>query len=277
MNPLVLAALPAFLGSLFLMQRGGASPSQQLQQAVVFCVAALACTLLSHKPLPFTDKSRDRALIVAAVLVVLPLLLPSTAPHRWLGAGGFRLYIASVVLPSAVLLLAQARSGWAHLLVIAAALAAQPDASQATAFALAGLVVLLRAPLPVLARVGVGAALAGAATVAWLRPDPLEPVSYVEGVLVLAQQVGPLALGLALVALALPIAALLRMGQLGVAVYYVAILFFAYRQLTPMPLLGFGVGPILGYFGMASLCRPREIRRLKAASRGASATKSLRD
>ena len=152
MNPLVLAALPAFLGSLFLMQRGGASPSQQLQQAVVFCVAALACTLLSHKPLPFTDKSRDRALIVAAVLVVLPLLLPSTAPHRWLGAGGFRLYIASVVLPSAVLLLAQARSGWAHLLVIGAALAAQPDASQATAFALAGLVMLSRTPLSMLAR-----------------------------------------------------------------------------------------------------------------------------
>jgi hypothetical protein len=158
-----------------------------------------------------------------------------------------------------VLLLPQARSAWVALLVIATALAAQPDASQATAFALAGLVVLSRVPLTVLARVGVGIALAGAATVAWLRLDPLEPVSYVEGVLVLAQQVGPLGFGLALVALALPVAMLLRAGQVAVAVYYAAILFFAYRQLTPMPLLGFGVGPILGYFAMANLCHPLKV------------------
>lgn len=258
MNSLILAALPAFLGSLFLMHRGGASPSQQLQQAFVFSVAALACALLSRKPLTFTDKSRDRALIVAAVLVALPLLLPSAGPHRWLGAGGFRLYMASVLLPGTVLLLPQARSAWAALLLLTAALADQPDASQATAFALAGLVVLWRTPLSVLARVGVGIALAGAVTMAWLRPDPLEPVSYVEGVLVLAQQVGPLALVFALVALALPVAMLLRLGQVAVAVYYAAIVFFAYRQLTPMPLLGFGMGPILGYFAMASLCRPGE-------------------
>lgn len=253
MSPLVLAALPAFLGSLFLMQRGGASTAQLIQQVVVFLVAALASILVARKPLVLTEESRDRVLIVAVVLVVLPLLVPGAEPHRWLGAGGFRLYIASVVLPGMLLLLPYARSAWIALLAIIAPLTAQPDASQVTAFALAGLVVLVRAPLSVLARVGMGVALAGAATVAWLRPDPLEPVSYVEGVLVLAQQVGPLALVLALVALALPIAVLLRLGQVAVAVYYVAILFFAYRQLTPMPLLGFGVGPILGYLGMASL------------------------
>jgi hypothetical protein len=235
------------------MHRGGAGLSQLIQQAVVFSVAAVVCALASRRPLALTEKSRGRALMVVVVLLLQPLLAPGAGPHRWLGTGGFRLYIASVVLPGTVLLLPQTRSAWIALLLIAIDLAGQPDASQATAFALAGLVVLWRAPLPVLARVGVGIALTGATAVAWLRPDPLEPVPYVEGVLVLAQQVGPLGLGLALVALALPVAALLRMGQVGVAVYYAAILFFAYRQLTPMPLLGFGVGPILGYFGMASL------------------------
>lgn len=253
MNRLVWAALPAFLGSLFLMHRGGAGQAQLIQQVVVFLVAALASVLLARKPLVLTEESGDRVLIVAAVLVVLPLFVPGAGPHRWLGVGGFRLYIASVVLPGMVLLLPYARSAWIALLVIAAPLAAQPDASQATAFALASLVVLVRAPLSVLARVGLGVALAGAAAVAWLRPDPLEPVSYVEGVLVLAQQVGPLALVLALIALALPVAMLLRLGQVAIAVYYAAVMFFAYRQLTPMPLLGFGVGPILGYFGMSAL------------------------
>ena len=236
------------------MHRGGAPSGQVAQQVLFFSVAAVSCALLSRKPLALTDKSRDRALIVAAVLVALPLLLPSTGPQRWLGAGGFRLYIASVVLPGTLLLLPQARSGGVILLLIAAALAAQPDASQATAFALAGVAVLLRMHLSGLARIGMSVALAGAATVAWLRPDPLEPVSYVEGVLVLAQQVGPLALGFALTALALPVVVLLRLGQTPVALYYLAVYFFAYRQLTPMPLLGFGVGPILGYFSLL-LCR----------------------
>lgn len=240
------------------MPLGGAGSVQLLQQAVVFALAAIPCALLSRKPLVLTEKSCNRALLAATLLLALPLVLPSTGPHRWLGAGGFRLYVASVLLPSVVLLLPQVRNGWIALLVIAAALAAQPDASQVTALALASLVFLWRAPLSVLACIGVGVALAGAVTVAWLRPDPLEPVSYVEGVLVLAQQVGPLGLGIALVTLALPIAALLRVGQVAVAVYYAAILFCAYRQLTPMPLLGFGVGPILGYFAMASLCHRRE-------------------
>ncbi|WP_309713018.1 hypothetical protein [Armatimonas sp.] len=254
MSPLILAAIPAFLGSLYLMHRGGAPSGQIAQQAIVFCIVALACALFSRKPRALTDKSRDRALIVAAVLIALPLLLPSTGPQRWLGAGGFRLYIASVVLPSTVLLLPQARSGGVILLLIAAALAAQPDASQATAFALAGVTVLLRMHLSGLARIGMSVALAGAATVVWLRPDPLEPVLYVEGVLALALTVSPIALMAALIALALPVVVLLRLGQTPVAIYYLAIYFFAYRQLTPMPLLGFGVGPILGYFSLL-LCR----------------------
>lgn len=231
------------------MHRGGAGQAQILLQVLVFGVAAA----LAHRPVTLSERQRNALLIVAALALLVPLLLPGAGPHRWLGAGGFRLYVASAVLPSTLLLVPQVRHAWGALYVALAALVAQPDASQATAFALAGLVVLLRAPLPWTARVGIGLGLLGSAVLAWSRPDPLQPVSYVEGVLVLAQQVGPLALGLALVALALPLVALVRAGQLAIAVYYAAVMFFAYRQLTPMPLLGFGVGPILGYFGAVAL------------------------
>jgi len=251
MNRLIWAALPALLGSLFLMHRGGAGQVQVLLQLLTFCAAAA----LAHRPLTLTERQRTAFLAVAALALLLPLLLPGAGPHRWLGAGGFRLYIASAVLPSTLLLVPQMRHAWGALLVIAAALVAQPDASQATVFALAGLVVLLRAPLPWKARVGIGLGLLGSAVLAWSRPDPLQPVSYVEGVLVLAQHVGPLTLGLALIALALPLVAFVRAGHLAVAVYYAAVMFFAYRQLTPMPLLGFGVGPILGYFGAVTLAK----------------------
>lgn len=270
MNPLVLAVIPAFLGSLFLMYQGGASQAQMLQQVGVFVVAGVLCAVVSRKPVVLKESVRNR-LLAGAVLALLAtlLLMPGEGPHRWIGVGGFRLYIASVVLPGTLLLLAQtvhsgtARPGWslAILIATAAALAAQPDASQATAFALACLAFLLRAPLSLLARAGGIIALVAATVVVWMRPDPLQPVPYVEGVLDLALVAGPLALAVALLFLALPIAGLLhlsrissdRFGIIAVAVYYVSVMFFAYRQLTPMPVLGFGVGPILGYLGMAAL------------------------
>lgn len=257
MNTLILSAIPAFFGSLFLMHRGGAPTSQLIQQIVVFCVAAVTCAALSRKRLVLTNKQLAVALGIATVALFLPLVLMSgDGPRRWLGLGGFRLYMASVALPITLLLLPHVRGMAWLLLRIAAALAAQPDASQVTAFALASAALLSRSPLSLLARAGVSVALAGVAILAWLRPDPLQPVAYVEGVLPLALAASPVALIAALVALALPVIALFRAGQAPVALYYLAIYFFAYHQLTPMPLLGFGIGPILGYFGMASLGGP---------------------
>jgi hypothetical protein len=144
---------------------------------------------------------------------------------------------------------------------MAAALVAQPDASQTTAFAIACLPFLVSGTLPLAARVGVGIALAGASYTVWLRPEPLKPVPYVEGVFALARSASPFALSLALLSVALPLVVLLRQCRassyrwtvLPATIYYVGIAFFAYRQLTPMPLLGFGPGPILGYFGVATL------------------------
>ena len=236
------------------MHRGDAPTSQLIQQIVVFCGAAVTCAALSHKRLELTEKQITLALGVGIVALFLPLVLMSgDGPRRWVGLGGFRLYIASVTLPITLLLLPRVRGMAWLLLGIAAALAAQPDASQVTAFALASATLLSRSSLSRLARAGVSVALAGVATLAWLRPDPLQPVAYVEGVLSLALTISPIALIAALVALALPVFALFRAGQAPIALYYLTLYFFAYRQLTPMPFLGFGIGPILGYFAIAGL------------------------
>ena len=110
----------------------------------------------------------------------------------------------------------------------------------------------------------VAAAMAAGVAWAWWQPDPLLPVSYVEGVLDLAANAGPVALVAALAALALPLLMLSWQARasndpalLSVAVYYLAIDVLAWRQLTPMPLLGFGAGPIVGYALVAAAVRQR--------------------
>jgi len=149
---------------------------------------------------------------------------------------------------------AKAKIPWPLIAVIgiALALALQPDASQVTAFALACAVLFHRAPIALV--------LAGSVALAWKQPDPLKPVPYVEGVLELARGIGPLAFIGALVALALPIGVLFWQARshksiplASVALYYVVIDICAYLQLTPMPLLGYGAGPILGYFLFTAL------------------------
>lgn len=269
-NSLVLAAIPAFIGSLFLMHRGGATPIQMLQQALVFGVCAILCGTMSPKPVVLTQTSRNTLLAVAVVTLLAPLALVSgDGPRRWIGAGGIRLYVASVVLPGTLLLLARNLGPGTHgparpltaLVAVAAALAAQPDASQATAFSLACLPFLGIGTLALPAHAGVGVALAAATWVAWLRPDPLEPVPYVEGVFALALAISPFVLVLALLSVVLPIALLLRAARyfpgrpeiIPVAIYYVTLAFLASHQLTPVPLLGFGAGPILGYFALVTL------------------------
>ena len=123
---------------------------------------------------------------------------------------------------------------------IAAALAAHPDASQATALALSCAVPILGARATSLAKGISLLALTLCAAFAWRQPDPLQPVSYVEGVLGLARDIGPLALIFALLAVALPPGVLLwqayrakSLGLAGVAVYYVAIAGCATVQLSP--------------------------------------------
>ena len=146
----------------------------------------------------------------------------------------------------------------ASVAVAATALVLQPDASQLSAFALAMLLLLAASSAHLLLRWALVAVLVACTLVAWRIPDPLAPVRYVEGVFHLAAEISPLALLAALISAAMPVMALVwvarvtrSIGTLAVAVYYTSLFALAPLQVTPVPLLGFGAGPILGYFLVA--------------------------
>lgn len=271
---LLAAALPALAGSLLLMQHAGAGTPLLTQQVAValVCLGTVALTR-GGTPRPADTSRRALALAVAVGLLWAPIWLGTLAgPERWLHVGGVRVYVASALLPAMVILLARAFESasttprWPWWLIPAAlwALAAQPDASQATAFALACALPVWRASTAAGARTLAAATLVAGVAWAWWQPDPLLPVPYVEGVLDLAGAAGSAALIAALAALALPLLMLTRLARessetalLSVAIYYLAIGVLAWRQLTPMPLLGFGAGPIVGFALMVAAARRR--------------------
>ncbi len=218
---------------------------------------------------------RTRGLAMGAVglaIVALAGTLLSTdqsGVHRWIDLGGLHVNVAALLLPLAIVALVDiALPGpilLALIVAIAALLVAQPDASQATAFAVAGVILLARrrdlSPgMKLIAMVG----LAALAVLAWLRPDPVRPVPEVEGIFgVLASQsvllAGAAALALAATSL-MPLCGRSRAGidgrQFGapLAGYFVTVAIMPGLGAFPVPLVGLGMSFPIGYWlGMAFL------------------------
>lgn len=135
------------------------------------------------------------------------------------------------------------------------ALFLQPDAAQATAFAVGSVILLLPDARRSAPRLLCLASIAVIAGLSWLRRDPLAPVPHVEEIVGLAGDMGPGWAVLAVVSLALlPVPFLLSGRRPGSRA---ALAVGAYVGITclaplvgsfPVPVMGFGASPILGYF-----------------------------
>lgn len=269
----VWAAVPAIILGVWLMSLSGAPRSAQILQIAVASVAAVLAVVAVRRHRVKQESDAAWLVLGLTASLFIPLVTGSQdGPARWLVLGSSRLYIAPVVLPLAVFLMgAPWRPPAIYAVAVigaAAALALQPDASQLTAFALAMLVHLASSRSSVLIRATLSAMFMCCAVVAWRTPDPLEPVRYVEGIFSVAADASPFAFIAALIASALPVVGFARVayierasGAFAVAVYYATLFALAPLQVTPVPLLGFGAGPIVGYFlvaGAASRVSARE-------------------
>jgi hypothetical protein len=146
------------------------------------------------------------------------------------------------------------------ILITAGLLTIQPDAAQETAFAVAiGMQWLLRKR----ARDAMGfivlAGTLGLVLVAWMRPDPLGSVPHVEGIIKLATALGPVYAAAAVVSLILlPVPFFVASHQwrgsrkgdtaLALGAYFTATLLAPTVSNYPVPLMGYGASPILGFF-----------------------------
>lgn len=193
-------------------------------------------------------------LLAAPVGIAATLAHPGLqGVHRWVAIGPLRLNAAAILVPAAAVALAVlAGRGWSWLAaaVTLALLVMQPDASQATAFGAAMLVILASLRAPVMARAGGAAAVVLGVAAAWLRPDPLAPVPEVEGIIGLAAGAAPVAVASLAVTALIPLlmAGRTRAPALALAACLAATALAPALGAFPVPLVGMGVSPILGFW-----------------------------
>lgn len=234
--------------------------------AVGGIAAAALCRSSTRVPGQFVFAA---ALCLALIGLAASLAFPGlSGVHRWIALGPVRLNAAELLAPMAVVACAGLGFSRATLVAVAAMgliLAAQPDRSQAVAFAGAVVVMLQTSDLPMRTRLFGSVTPLAAAALALLRPDPLQPVAEVEGILSLALRVSPLLAPVALLALLTasiaPLAAArpqssVRPAALGLCAYLVLSAAAAFVAPFPVPLVGMGVSPILGaWLGIGLLLR----------------------
>lgn len=211
----------------------------------------------------FTGKRTATVLLgLSAVLVAASLFGPAQqGVHRWLALGPLSINLALLMLPMAVVALDWTReraASWGLAFTILGLLVLQPDASQATAFAGAMALIALRAPLSTSVRLGLAGVAAALAAFSWLRPDPLAPVPEVEEIVALAWSITPvLAVAAVVLIVATSLAPMLGARLAGKRPFGIAVPLSAYVLLTagmtlfgafPMPLMGIGMSPIVGFW-----------------------------
>lgn len=257
-TPLILfgaASLIAVLAGCWTAHAAGV-PGSVWTRMIGGWLAGLMLALVLSRGVP--KGTRRASVIIVAIIVLLGLVWTDSGlqgVHRWIVFGPVRLNVAALLLPLAVVVLAE--FGWAPvaMLLITVLLAAQPDASQASGFAVAAIVLLGAGDrrrvalwvIPIIPLVAAGS---------WLRPDPLASVAEVEGIVGLAWAQARV---LAIVAVvALVVAALVPLAtkeKRGVAPANAALA--AYMLVTaampligafPVPLIGMSVSPIIGWW-----------------------------
>lgn len=251
-------APPIILG-IFTMYHTNISSSIWLQNLAAFIVVSVVSYfILIKKKLP--NRNSLIVVLISIILLALTFLNPGISKvHRYLSIGPINLNIGSIVLP--VLLielerLLRVKNWWLVVLLslgIIVILFFQPDASKVAAFSIASLVFLSKhitkklqyiiLSIPILLSI-----------LAWFFLDKLPPVDYVEGILLMTQEIGTVLFILAvlsLLMLPLPFFLFKARGNqsisISLGIYYSVVLLSTIFGNFPVPLLGYGVSPIIGY------------------------------
>jgi hypothetical protein len=212
------------------------------------------------------DAPGAKAVATTAFGILATLAFPGIdGVNRWVYLGPVRLNASAAFSPWLLLGLS-ARSprvralASAGIVIVQLGHVLQPDAGQATALA-AGAVPLLLTRPDVASRWALGFTLVTLAAAAWLRVDPLVPVGHVEGIVSLAWSMGAVHVGLVVVSvsfLLIPFVAIrgwaARDGGTWAALsYLVAAFVVTVPGHFPVPVVGAGAGPVLGWYGLLIL------------------------
>jgi len=252
--------LPSLVMGVQWMLQSGIPAAVYVQNIVAAIVGAIIAVYGKSRRV---SPARGLVVTMCALVLLLGTFVAGGVQgvHRWIRIGPLAIHVASLVIPLVLIeldrILRDARLAVAFgvMFTTATALAMQPDASQATAFAGAGVVLLTlhvrRKPVAVAGII----ALAVVAGLAFWRIDPLAPVAHVEEIAALIGEQGApwkvavvVAQALLLLPFIVPTTNASKSPRLAIAVYLALIVLAPYWGHFPVPVLGYGVSAIIGYF-----------------------------
>lgn len=208
--------------------------------------------------------NRYNQLLLPAAIIALILTFANQGlegVHRWISIGAVKLNVAMIVLPMILLELYQVLKirGLTYTgvcaFIILLVLFFQPDASQLTGFAIPVMIMLSLNTGSKKIRLLITGVSVLFIALSWIRLDHLPPVNYVEKILMMVADMGGIWFVLGIISLAiLPAPFILLPPKNAVSVsryigcYYIVILLSTLFGNFPVPLMGYGISPIVGYY-----------------------------
>jgi cell division protein FtsW (lipid II flippase) len=209
-----------------------------------------------------TSKFYGISILISVLFIILTFMSPSmNGVHRWVSIEIIRFNVSMIVLPITIIALwklSQIKSLWLAIvatITISILLLIQPDASQLTGFAIPMIVMLCSKTDKKLLRSFIVGILSPLIILSWVFLDNLEAVSYVERIVSLLANMGLIWLALGIISLViLPIPFILfppknlKLPSICVGLYFIIIIISTFFGNFPVPLMGYGISPIIGYF-----------------------------
>ena len=239
--------------------------------------AILATSIVTSR---FTRALRFTLLGLAVVGLGFTLINEGTlGVHRWLDIGPLHVNIASLLLPPLLVVLAANRLRkpltTTLALSVALVLCIQPDASQATAFVAAFLILQGEGLAHSVAQRIAALALVACVVLSWIRPNPLPAIPEVEGVVGVAWHFSPVIAGVGIACLIIAALSPLLLGSgdsPGRKAAFALTTYFALTAIAPavgaypVPLMGAGMSAIAGFWlGIGCLIGLHRQRRITSA------------
>lgn len=259
-------ALPSVLVGTLVMYIHNVSATIYLQNLVFLII----CNVISSAYMFWTynTKITTKEIWTISIAIASVIFLGSSflaegidGVHRWIHIGPINLNSAFIALPILLIVINKLIEN-NHLkicivliLAVAIILYLQPDASMISAFTVALLPVFFTECKNRLWDLVVAVILLFLSAISWCNLDSLQPVSYVENIIILAKESGWIYLIFCIAALLVmlwPFVKPNKCQQRKVISMSLGLFFFTLIMSTlfgnfPVPLIGYGISPILGY------------------------------
>jgi len=257
----LLMATPSIMIGTVAMYTNEVPPFICAQNVFYLIIAGLISYFVISKESKVKKNASTISILIAVIFLLLTFINSGIeGVHRWTSVGPIKFYVAVIVLPIIMInlwQLLQIKSWWVSsisTMVISILLVLQPDASMLTAFAIPMLILLWSKTNNIFISCTV-VLLFALIIFSWVFLDKLPPVSYVEGIVRLVANMGMIWIILGVISLAiLPLPFIFfspkeyKLLSFSIGIYFIIILISTLLGNFPVPLMGYGVSPIIGYF-----------------------------